>query len=738
MKVKMINKYWLIIYALILILLLPFSINLSKDSYDHTIDYLKSFNLLSTEIDKAMLEISNGNRADFDAISKPSFGLNQELEKFRLYHEKLKKRSLAITYNLLLNEFFIPTDGLFDLAKKRELALEDFTTYFAIMRNSESISAQLIAELNGIRRLDLEWQTSLNNIEVMLLRAEHLKVFGLKSDIFKEVDLLLDIGSKQQKEQLTLLSSHINNVFEYSPKVQAATRDELILSEKINSFIVNLEESVESQYQVIHNRTKAFSIVVSIMAILLLIYGVIQTRQAILLSNVINRQNQVLESTVEQRTHDLKKTLDDLENEMNGKELIIDKLKKKDIELKDRELYFRAITETAIDPIILVNSREEIQFYNNAALKIFDCESKDIDGKILSSLIHIKALKKNNDIDSRSDADVFKEVIAKRKDGSEVFLKLSKSSFKLNDGQQLTANILHDLSEFKKLENDLAHSQKMESVGQLAAGIAHEINTPAQFISDNLFFLSESIDDILKLIQNVYTSVKNSEDETLKSTVKSLFEESDFEYLSGETPSALKQSTEGISHISSIIRAMKDYSHPGESISPSDINQAINSIVTVSRGEWKFAAELETHLDETLPLVECVLGDINQVVLNMIVNAAHAISDRFSDSETKSGLITIETSLRSAEVQISIGDNGNGIPEAIKGKVFDPFFTTKGVGKGTGQGLSIARGLIVEKHNGRLEIDSEEGKGTTMHIILPIKQSNEESTVSNLEDNPTA
>ncbi|QQR80251.1 MAG: ATP-binding protein [Deltaproteobacteria bacterium] len=277
-------------------------------------------------------------------------------------------------------------------------------------------------------------------------------------------------------------------------------------------------------------------------------------------------------------------------------------------------------------------------------------------------------------------------------------------------------------------------SQKMEAIGQLAAGIAHEINTPTQYIGDNTNFLQGAFKDFLILLDDYKKLAQQAQEiSTLQETVKTIQEKSkkiDVDYLISEIPLAIKQSLEGIERVSGITKAMKEFSHPGsQEAAPANLNQNIKSTVTVCRNEWKYVADVETQLDPQLPEVPCCVGEINQVVLNMIINATHAISDKFEKGKKGKGLITISTHLDGDWIVIKISDNGAGISEKNKQHIFEPFFTTKAIGKGTGQGLMLSFAIIKEKHKGELLFDSKEGEGTTFTIRLPL--------ISPLMDDPT-
>lgn len=274
------------------------------------------------------------------------------------------------------------------------------------------------------------------------------------------------------------------------------------------------------------------------------------------------------------------------------------------------------------------------------------------------------------------------------------------------------------------LEGELRDAQKLEAVGQLAGGIAHEINTPSQYIGNNLTFLAEAHVTLFALVRGCLALVDDLKDrpefaERLRE-INNLRQAADLDFLTEEIPSATEQSIFGIKQISRIVLAMKEFSHPGaQGKAPTDLNRAIENTITISRNEWKHVAQVETDFAPTLPAVICLPGEITQVLLNLLVNAAHAVRDAGHDASN--GRIRIATAIEGEAAVIRVEDNGTGIPEAIRGKVFNPFFTTKEVGKGTGQGLTIARDIVVNKHGGSIRFETRTGKGTTFIVHLPIR-----------------
>jgi two-component system, NtrC family, sensor kinase len=274
------------------------------------------------------------------------------------------------------------------------------------------------------------------------------------------------------------------------------------------------------------------------------------------------------------------------------------------------------------------------------------------------------------------------------------------------------------------VQEQLQQSHKMEAIGQLAAGIAHEINTPIQYVSDNAVFLRESwavLERIVSVAAKVHDewqvgslSVRTRED------LDKCFAGSDIDYIANEVPRAIDETFEGARQVAKIVRAMNEFAHPGSANKcPCDLNHAIENTITFSRNAWKYVARMETSLDKQMPLVPCRLDQINQVTLNLIVNAAHSIGEVAGDGVGQLGTIRIETEYADGWATIRVSDTGAGIPEAIRGRIFEPFFTTKQPGKGTGQGLSMAR-VIVVQHGGEIWFESERDKGTTFFLRLPV------------------
>ena len=398
--------------------------------------------------------------------------------------------------------------------------------------------------------------------------------------------------------------------------------------------------------------------------------------------------------------------------------------------LRRYEEMYRTIVETSPDAVTVTDLKGRITFASRRTLEMHGFEAiGELLGRNAFDLIApedrdraMKNLQKT--LDEGIVRDVEYRLLGK--DGSGFTGELSAALVKDHAGTPVAfVATTRDITDRKFLEVQLVQAQKLESIGRLAAGIAHEINTPIQYIGDNVHFLKEAFGTLIEGIEICSTPRESDESGPRESDraekAKDTNREAEVEYLTGEIPAAIEQSLEGVAQVAKIVRAMKEFSHPGTVEKTSiDINRAIESTITVSRNEWKYVAEMITDLDPGLPLVPCLPGDFKQVILNLIINAAHSVAE--AADERKNGKGTIEISTRSGGegIEIRISDTGAGIPEAIQHNIFDPFFTTKEIGKGTGQGLAIARSVIVEKHGGTIAFETETGRGTEFIIRLPV------------------
>lgn len=422
----------------------------------------------------------------------------------------------------------------------------------------------------------------------------------------------------------------------------------------------------------------------------------------------------------------------------NGEKLIvgvatdITERKKAEAELNEAQQFLRKVIDNIPNLIFVKDGEGRFKLVNQAAADIYGTAPETMVGKTLADF-------DTNSVDATRIVNDEMEVIATRREiivpeekfvdrnGEVHWFQSIKRPLTIGDKHSnYVLGISIDLTERKILETQLQHSQKMESIGQLAAGIAHEINTPTQYVSDNTRFIRDAFTDVEQVLIKYGEFLDSAEAGEIEpgmiAALRDELEKADLEYVLEEVPSALKQSLEGVSRIAKIVQSMKEFAHPGSREKQSaDINRAIESTVTVARNEWKYVAEVETLFDEKLPTVPCYLGEFNQVILNMVINAAHAITDVVGDGSQGKGKITITTTRADNDwAEVRIADTGKGIPSEIHARIFDPFFTTKEVGKGSGQGLAISHAVVVEKHGGQLSFETAEGEGTTFVIRLPL------------------
>ena len=274
----------------------------------------------------------------------------------------------------------------------------------------------------------------------------------------------------------------------------------------------------------------------------------------------------------------------------------------------------------------------------------------------------------------------------------------------------------------KKKQSALVHSQKLESIGRLAAGMAQEIDRPAQSIGDNTRFLEKAFRNLNSLITRLGELAANAKDSDLLESIREAMREADVEKLHVEIPRAIERSLQGVRQVSEIVGAMGEFSQPSQEMTQMDLNSAIRNTIMVGGNAWRNVATVTMDLDPDLPPLTCLPGAINEVILSIIVNAAQAIGDVVGDAPQEKGSISVSTRMLDGWVEIRIKDNGPGMPEDVRTRVFDPFFTTKKVGTGTGQGLSVAYAVIVEKHAGTINVDSKPGQGACFTIRLPMHE----------------
>lgn len=408
----------------------------------------------------------------------------------------------------------------------------------------------------------------------------------------------------------------------------------------------------------------------------------------------------------------------------------VTRLRQAERNLAQSERLFRSLMQNMQEGLVLLDHAGTVLHANMRFGAMLGTESKAVSGRGIAELAVPESREVLERIPALGSGAVLKseEVVWRHGEGNRVFTLCSTAPVVAPDGQPGGIFlVVTDITERRVLQNQLMQAQKLESIGQLAAGIAHEINTPAQYVSNNVAFLRQASGVVGDLLTRGLAVLRTAgADNPLAQDAAQVLEgaeSADVEYLLEEIPRALAESEDGVGRISTIVRSVKQFAHPGsETVAPVDINAAIESTVNVSRNEWKYVADLDLQLDPSMPLVPCVAGEFNQVVLNLIVNAAHAIEDKLGRNSGQKGRITVGTAVRGGRAEVRVADTGTGILEAIRHKIFTPFFTTKDVGRGTGQGLSIAHTAVVEKLGGSLDFETVMGEGTTFFIRLPLEQ----------------
>ena len=395
-------------------------------------------------------------------------------------------------------------------------------------------------------------------------------------------------------------------------------------------------------------------------------------------------------------------------------------LRRAESSLARSEATYRLLVAASRDVISRHAMTGELTFVSPVVEELFGWVPGDLVGHDLRDLVHPDDLthlvEELLGADGTGGEGTFR---IRHQDGRWVWVE-STATVLRDDGGEVSEVLVctRDITARRAREAASQQDSKLESLGRLSAGLAHEINTPIQYVGDNARFLSEAFGDLMRLVA-LYRETLTAE--TAVSWAERLpamqraEQEMEIDYLETEVPSAVAQTLAGIDRVATIVRAMKTFSHPGhDEHVPADLNEALTATVTVTRHQVSQVADLQLELGE-LPPVRCNIADLNQVFLNLIVNAADAVEETH-----RRGVIRVTTTVDGADVLIAVSDTGGGIPEHIRAKVFDPFFTTKEVGRGTGQGLPLARAVVTDGHGGTLSLDTEPGVGTTLTVRLPI------------------
>jgi two-component system, NtrC family, sensor kinase len=399
-------------------------------------------------------------------------------------------------------------------------------------------------------------------------------------------------------------------------------------------------------------------------------------------------------------------------------------------EVSERQALFQLILENAADLIAVVDGQGRRLYNSPSYEKVLGFTPAELQASDAFAHIHpedlaaVRVARENAKRNGRGEPVVYR---MQHRDGSWRVLESCAGVVRgIDGGVAFLVIVARDITQRHELEFKQQLGQKLESIGRLAAGIAHEINTPTQYITDNTHFLGDAFRMMTQVLQE-YRSCRSrlttpGGEVSGPGEVAAAKTAAEFDYYVQEIPHAIEQSLDGLSRISKIVGSLKEFSHPNPpDKAPVDLNRAIEVAVGVTRHEWKYVAEVVTELDPALPAVPCLLDEINQVMLNLIVNAAHTIADALKARGETLGRITIRTRIDQEAALIEVADTGMGIASALRGRIFEPFFTTKGVGKGTGQGLAIVHAIVVNHHGGNVDFSSEVGRGTTFRVWLPLK-----------------
>ena len=394
------------------------------------------------------------------------------------------------------------------------------------------------------------------------------------------------------------------------------------------------------------------------------------------------------------------------------------------------EALHRLLAENSGDLISQHKPDGEILYVSPAVQCVLDLAPEELVGRPALDLVHPDDLGALLGSDGRFRTDAGRGELTFRvrhRDGRWVWVEAISSVLRDDDGEIAEIQMCtRDITDRKAREAEVHRESKLESLGRLSAGLAHEINTPIQYVGDNARFLAEAFADLMKMV-TLYRELLDPGDRMSWSERQDRMREAEerieVDYLQREVPSAVEQTLQGIDRVANIVRAMKTFSHPGhvEHV-PADLNEALSATVTVTRHQVSRVADLDLDLGD-LPPVRCNIADLNQVFLNLIVNAADAVEET-----GRHGRVTVTSAVEGDQVAIRISDTGTGIPDHVRAKIFDPFFTTKDVGRGTGQGLPLARAVVQEAHGGTLTVRSEPGAGSTFTVRLPIAGGDREAT----------
>ncbi len=397
----------------------------------------------------------------------------------------------------------------------------------------------------------------------------------------------------------------------------------------------------------------------------------------------------------------------------------ITRRKRAELALREAQRRMNRILETSNEAIWIVDVQGRTEFANPRAAELFGLTVDDLLGRTFVEVLP-EPLRRAAEADleaiARGDS-TRREMGLPRADGSVARLIFSRTALRDESGRVSGAvGFFVDVTEQRRVEEELQQATRLEAVGRLAAGIAHEINTPIQYIGDNTTFLRDAFAGVLAFVRGARP--RDGAAPASPQELERIADEADLDYVMERAPGTLQRTLDGVERVATIVRAMKEFARQDDrEMVPTDLNRALTVTLEVARNEYKYVADVKTEFGP-LPLVTCHPGEMNQVFLNLIVNAGHAVADATRESRGR-GEIRITTSTEGGDVIVAVSDTGTGIPEEIRSRIFDPFFTTKEVGRGSGQGLALARG-VVAKHGGQIGFTTAVGQGTTFRVRFPV------------------
>ena len=715
--------------VLVLCVCLVMSVNVHERPYPELIKRINKLKSQSVMLNNAMLYVNGSLRADFDelALRENEFRTTYEhlggamsFEGTRVLEQVAQLRGNNV------NQLPAPADEIDALVSARLDSIDAFKTHIVIARNSEMIALQLVTDLYESHRNSSVLSVPYLELSNIIHSAVRSDIRAIGPQTIQRIREVRNIDSAAEDgRSLVLLERHIELLSEHGLIVADQVAIEARLKERLEAELNSYARILGEVYSKADQKSTVFRRMVLLMVLLLTLSVSLLVSLNHRLSSRLRRYSSELESKVELRTQELSREKDSLLTEQQRGEMLIRRLEQSE---KKMVALVNSVHCCIVDFCVETG---EVRYISRGVQRLWNKDSADIQSiEQLREAIHeddragVEAMVGQVRSGSLS-ANARYRIVAP--DGSQVWVREDCSIQEGDSGS--IVSVIVDVTEAKiasdeseRMLQELADAAKMESVGMLAAGIAHEINTPAQFVSDNLRFLKESWSEMLLLIDGLREATESVGNAQLNDRVSTLCESADLDYLVEECEPALQQSSEGVASIARIVRAMKEHSHPSTEVESVDLNHVIENTITVSKGEWKNFASVETDFEADLPSFNCIAGDISQVVLNMIVNSSHALSERSVAGDEEPNTITLTTVSDDDEVRITVRDNGPGMPEEVRARVFEHFFTTKEVGKGTGQGLSLAHRVIVDTYGGSIDVWSEMNVGTAFTIHLPRKE----------------